>query len=39
MSGLELRPKALLIPPVTKFSVPVGDDLHGGPTEVAELSH
>jgi hypothetical protein len=39
MSGQELRPKAPLIPPVTKFSVSVGDDLQGGPTEVAKLSY
>jgi hypothetical protein len=39
MSGQELHLKALLIPPVTKFYVSVGDDLHGRPTEVAKLSH
>jgi hypothetical protein len=39
MSGQELHPKAPLIPPVTKFSVAVRDDLHDQPTEVAKLSY
>ena len=39
MSGQELHPQAPLIPPVTKFSVAVRDDLHDQPTEVAKLSY
>jgi hypothetical protein len=31
MSGLELHQNPRLIPPVTKFSVSVRDDLHGDP--------
>jgi hypothetical protein len=39
MGGLELRPNAPLIPPVTILTDLVGDDLRRAEIQVAKLSH